>query len=278
MKVIKAKYAGACYGVQRAIDMAYGAIQKNEITHSLGPLIHNPMLVEKLESRGVNVANSVEDVSAGTLILRSHGVVPAILKRATEKNLDIVDATCPHVSKAQKAAMHLSENCATVIIVGEQHHPEVQSLEAYVVESGGVSVVVTNPKELPDALNEPVGVVVQTTQPESSLNLILDELESRNITPVVKNTICFATRQRQDAAVVLAGQVDAVVVIGGKNSSNTSKLFKICKEICSKSYHIESSSELDPAWFENCETVGICAGASTPDEQIQALVQALEKI
>ena len=278
MKVIKAKYAGACYGVQRAIDMAYGAIQENEVAHSLGPLIHNPMLVKKLESHGVSVANSVEDVSSGTLILRSHGVVPAILKRAKEKNLDIVDATCPHVSKAQKAAMQLSKNCATVVIVGEQHHPEVQSLEAYVVESGGVSVVVTNPIELPDVLKEPVGVVVQTTQPEASLNLILEELEIRKITPVVKNTICFATRQRQDAAVVLAKQVDAVVVIGGKNSSNTSKLFKICKENCDRSYHIESLDELDPEWFENCEIVGVCAGASTPEEQIQSLIHALETI
>ncbi|MEG0324751.1 MAG: 4-hydroxy-3-methylbut-2-enyl diphosphate reductase [Raoultibacter sp.] len=278
MKVVRARHAGACYGVQRALDMAYAAICDGGTAHTLGPLIHNPQVVQKLEERGVKVAESLNDISEGIVIIRSHGVVPQVKIDAAAKGLPIIDATCPHVARAQKAAAGLAEDGYQVIAVGEAGHPEVEGMKAHAEVSGNTCIVVASPDELPDEIEEPVGIVVQTTQSREALDAVVEALVKRGIEPQVKNTICFATRQRQEAAAELAERVDALVIIGGRNSSNTTRLYDICKAICPRSYHVESSDEIDPVWFEGCDEIGVTAGASTPEDQIEDVIAYLERL
>lgn len=278
MKVIQAKHAGACYGVQRALDMAYAAVCDGNKAYTLGPLIHNPQVVEGLKERGVVVADSVEDIDEGIVIIRSHGVVPRTKKAAEEKGLPIIDATCPHVARAQRAAAALAEEGYEIIVVGEAGHPEVEGMTAYAEEAGGNVIIVGNADELPRELKEPIGVVVQTTQAKENLDAIVEALEERGLKPYVKNTICFATRQRQEAAAELAKEVDALVVIGGRNSSNTTRLHDICKMYCERSYHIETPHEIDPSWFDGCTEVGVTAGASTPENQIEDVIEYIESL
>lgn len=278
MRVVRAKFAGACYGVQRALDMAYATILDETPAFTLGPLIHNPQVVEQLAKHGIEVVSNIEEVEDAFIIIRSHGVVPQIKAAAEDKGLPIIDATCPHVARAQKAAATLADQGYNVIIVGESGHPEVEGMTAYAQQAGGNVIVVASADELPTDLVEPIGIVVQTTQAKESLEVVVGELEKRGFHPLVKNTICFATRQRQDAAAELADEVDALVVIGGRNSSNTTRLYDICKARCEKSYHVERPEEIDPAWFEGCEIIGVTAGASTPEDQIEAVIEYLETL
>ncbi len=278
MKVVKARHAGACYGVQRALDMADVTIHDGLPAYTLGPLIHNPKVVELLEKSGVTAIDGVEGIDAGIVIIRSHGVVPHVKNAAEEKGLTIIDATCPHVARAQKAAEALASAGYRVIIVGEAGHPEVEGMRAYAQEAGAAVLVVAGADELPDAIEEPIGIVVQTTQAKENLDGVVEALEGRGLHPQVKDTICFATRQRQEAAAELAAEVDAIVVIGGRNSSNTTRLYEICKARCERSYHVEGPEEIDPEWFEGCSAVGVTAGASTPEDQIDAVIGYIESL
>ena len=275
MKVIRAKHAGVCYGVERALDMAQAAMMDDETTYTLGPLIHNPKVVEKLSAHGVQVANDVDDIDSGIVVIRSHGVEPSVLDCLNAKGLTVIDATCPHVAKAQRAAAELRDLGGTVLVIGRAEHPEVRGLCGH---AGNAAVVVAGVDEIPAELSEPVGIVVQTTESKEKLGAVVEALRSRGIEPVVKNTLCFATRQRQDSAAMLAEEVDAIVVIGGKNSSNTTHLFEICKAHCPRSFFVESVDELDAVWFDGCETVGVTAGASTPEDQIDEVVDYLETL
>lgn len=325
MKVIRSKHAGACYGVQRALDMAQVAVLDGGDAHTLGPLIHNPKVVSELEASGVHVAESVDDIESGIVIIRSHGVTAEVHEVLDQRGLSVIDATCPHVARAQQAAEELAREGRFVVVVGEAGHPEVEGLVSWARRAGdgragdadgrsgrcleehagdGASrasdfcghadgagdgacakdagcgtvrvAVVSSPNDLPADIADSVGIVVQTTQTRGALDAVVAALHERGIEPEVRNTICFATRQRQEAAAKLAEQVDAVVVIGGRNSSNTTRLAEICAGICRNTHHIESADELDPAWFADCETVGVTAGASTPEPHIHAVEEALE--
>lgn len=278
MKVIRAKHAGACYGVQRALDMAQVSVMDGGEAYTLGPLIHNPRVVSELESCGVHVAAGVDDIEAGIVIIRSHGVTAEVHAEVERRGLSVIDATCPHVARAQQAAEDLARQGCHVVVVGEAGHPEVEGLVSWARRAGGEVCVVADPGNVPADLEEPVGIVVQTTQTRESLDSVVDALHARGIEPEVRNTICFATRQRQNAAAKLAEQADAIVVIGGRNSSNTTRLAEICSAICENTHHVESADELDPVWFAGCETVGVTAGASTPEAHIEAVVRALEKM
>lgn len=244
------------------------------IVYTLGPLIHNPQVVSELRLRGVLVADTVADAPSGTLVIRSHGVAPSVIQEAQAKGLLVIDATCPHVAKAQRAAKKLQEQGYQVLIVGGLGHPEVESIKAY---AGDKALVVQEPADLPETFDSPkIGVVVQTTQTEQNLAAVVDALHARGIEPVVHSTICSATRQRQEAASELAQKVDVMLVIGGRNSSNTTRLTQLCQKVCPHTYHIEQASELDPTWFTGAQTVGITAGASTPEDQITTVEQALK--
>ena len=278
MNVVLAENAGACYGVQRALDMAYEAAASEGPVHTFGQLIHNPGVVADLEKIGVHVADNLDDVETGTLIIRSHGVTPDVYERLAERELNVVDATCPHVARAQKAAADLANEGCRVIVVGEKGHPEVEALRAYAKREGMKVDVVLSADEVPDGLRAPIGIVVQTTQRRETLDAVVEAVRAQGIEPVVKKTICLATRHRQDSADDLAKRVDAMVVIGGRNSSNTTRLAEICEAACPRAFHIESASEIDPAWFEGCETIGVTAGASTPESQIREVVGFLESL
>ena len=279
MRVVRAAYAGACYGVQRALDLALKAVEDGGRVYTLGPLIHNPQVVAQLAERGVRAVDGVEDVAgAGTVVIRSHGVTPAVKRSVAACGLPLVDATCPHVARAQRAAADLAEQGRHVVVVGEAGHPEVEGLVACAREAGASVSVVAGPDDLPDTLDGPVGVVVQTTQTREVLDAVVAALEQRGVQLLVKNTICFATRQRQEAAAALADEVDAIVVIGGRNSSNTSRLADICAAACPRTRHIESPDEIDPAWLAGCGAGGVTAGASTPEGQIDAVAAFLEAL
>lgn len=278
MRVLRATYAGACYGVQRALDMALEAAEDGESAVTLGPLIHNPQVVADLAARGISAVEDADAVCEGSVIIRSHGVTPEVHRRVEERGLPIIDATCPYVARAQKAAAKLAASCGCVVVVGEEGHPEVEGLVAYAREAGGEVVVAAGSSDLPATLQAPVGVVVQTTQMRETLEAVVAELQARGITARVKDTICFATQQRQEAAAELADGVDAIVVIGGRNSSNTTRLADICFAACPRTHHIEAPDEIDPAWFAGCAVVGVTAGASTPETQIAAVVERLEAL
>lgn len=287
MKVVRAEQAGACYGVQRALDLALEAVEGGGSACTLGPLIHNPRVVARLEDHGVRAVGALDAALPGeTVIIRSHGVTPQVKRSVADRGLPMVDATCPHVARAQKAAANLAGQGMHVIVVGEEGHPEVEGLVACAKEACAAAgadpdsrvTVAATPADLPQILHEPVGVVVQTTQTRAALDAVLQALRDRNIQPTVKDTICFATRQRQEAAARLADEVDAFVVIGGRNSSNTTRLADICRARCPRTHHVESPDELDPAWFENCQVIGVTAGASTPEDQIAAVEAALRRL
>ncbi len=276
MRVEVARYAGVCYGVERALRLAEEAAESGKVVHTLGPLIHNPQAVDALQAKGVAVAACLDEVDSGTLVIRSHGVDPAIIASAQDKGLDVVDATCPHVSKAHDAAGELRADGYAVVIVGEADHPEVEGIMAH---AGGEAVVVEDVDELPDRLpSRRVGVVVQTTQSESLLEAVVAALVPRVTELRVYNTICSATVKRQRSAAELAESVDVVVVVGGHNSGNTTRLVEICREINPRTYHVETPGELDRGWFVGANSVGVAAGASTPDQQMRGVVDAIESM
>jgi len=278
MKVVLAENAGACYGVQRALDMAHEAAAGEGPVCTLGQLIHNPGVVADLARAGVRVADTPDDVAAGTVVIRSHGVTPDVHEALAARDLVVVDATCPHVARAQKAAADLANDGCRVLVVGEAGHPEVEALRAYAKREGMKADVVLAPEDVPDDLRAPIGVVVQTTQRRENLDAIVDTIRAQGIEPDVKRTICSATRLRQDAAAELSERVDAMVVIGGKNSSNTTRLAEICAATCARAFHVESADEIEASWFDGCSSVGVTAGASTPEDQIQDVVSLLESL
>lgn len=278
MKVVLAKNAGACYGVQRALDIAHEAAGGDGPVYTLGQLIHNPGVVAELDAAGVHVANAPEDIESGTVVIRSHGVTPDVHEALKARGLNVVDATCPHVARAQNAAAELASRGCRVIVVGEAGHPEVLGLCAYAKLEGAKVDVVPSPGDVPADLHPPIGIVVQTTQRRENLDAVVEAVRAQGIEPDVKRTICTATRLRQDAAEQLARNVGVMVVIGGRNSSNTTRLAEICRNAETQTHHIESVDEIDPSWFEGCELVGVTAGASTPESQIAAVVEYLERL
>ena len=286
MEIHVARPAGTCYGVERALKLAREAAReaKGAPVASLGELIHNPQAVDTLRLIGVDVVDSLDDLPKScedvesTLIIRSHGVAPSVIEEAQARGAQVVDATCPHVARVQEAAEKLSDEGFTVLIVGEPDHPEVFGIHA---RAGKKSHVITGASDLPllkDLAKERVGVVIQTTQTADALNEVVEELRDKVAELRVVNTICNATTRRQQAAEALAHQVDVMIVVGGHNSGNTRRLYEISKEVCPRSYHIETSAELEDSWFIGAKKVGITAGASTPEDQLKSVIAKIGKI
>jgi 4-hydroxy-3-methylbut-2-enyl diphosphate reductase len=275
VEIVVARYAGYCYGVERALRTTEEALEGAVgPVASLGPIIHNPRVVKQLEERGVAVVETAEQATSGTLIVRTHGVPPGVAQRARERRLQVVDATCPFVAVAQRKAASLKDAGYAVVILGERDHPEVAGLQGF---AGEGAVVVEDAAGLPlDRLRgKRVGLVVQTTQTRANLASVAAALAPVAREMLVYNTICDATEKRQDAACELAAEVDVVVVVGGRNSANTARLAQLCRVIEPRTHHIESAAELRPEWFAGASRVGVTAGASTPDEEIEATVLAL---
>jgi 4-hydroxy-3-methylbut-2-enyl diphosphate reductase len=263
MKLLVAKSAGFCFGVKRAMDMALEAAKKYpKDLYTLGPLIHNPQAVKFLEELGVKVKNRIENIPKGTVIFRSHGVSLRDLKKAREKRLHIIDATCPIVKKAQFFAKFLYRHGYTVLIVGDPHHPEVETIQSDIKD--GVEVVedVKGVQRLGPW--EKLGIIAQTTQSFHLFKEVVTISLEKAKEVRVFNTICHATTIRQQEAVEIAKKVECMIVIGGYNSGNTQRLAAICREIQPYTYTIETFKELNPKWLVGREKIGITAGASTP--------------
>ncbi len=263
MKIVVAKTAGFCFGVKRAIDIAFKiAMEKRKGVYTLGPIIHNPQVVERLKDKGIIPIENIKakkDIRA--LIIRTHGITLQLLKEITSMGCEIIDATCPFVKKAQHYAKLLNEDNYQVVILGEKNHPELQSLMSYASDN---AIVVDGKTPLPKLRNK-VGIIVQTTQPLDTLQKVLyDALEHSNEIKVY-NTICNSTALRLRETEKMARKVDVMFVVGGKNSANTTQLTRLCKSLSVPTYHIETASEIKGEWIKRAKKLGITAGASTPE-------------
>lgn len=261
VKIITAKRAGFCFGVKRAVDMAFNTAQNNSNVYTLGPIIHNPQVIEKLRSEGVEPTSGIDVGNINVLIIRTHGVPCGVLEKLGQKTYKVIDATCPFVKKAQQYAKLLNEAGYQVVIIGDKEHPEVKGLMSY---AGKDVVVINRGKKLPKLKNK-VGVVVQTTQPLSLLKEIMLDMLERVKEIKVYNTICNSTALRLKETKQMAKAVDMVLVVGGKNSANTTQLANLCNSMSVLTYHIETASEIKETWFSGVKSIGITAGASTPD-------------
>lgn len=269
--------AGFCFGVKRAIDIAIKTSKQQKDVYTLGPLIHNPQEVKRLENIGIKPIEDINDLTSGTLIYRSHGVTTDESREAIGKGLNIVDATCPFVTRSQKLVKTLIRKGFHVVIVGDVKHPEVKSLLSYA--SPANVTVVKNPEELPPAWNsKKLAVLAQTTQSMENFKKIVSRLIDNTFELVIYNTICDATKIRQDESATLAKMVDVMFVIGGFNSSNTNKLANICKAINPKTYHIEYKDQIRKEMLINVKKIGITAGASTPTWLIKDVLKRLREM
>lgn len=272
-----AEQAGYCFGVRRALDMAKERLsQQGKKVYSIGPIIHNPQVVEEFRKKGLTPVESLEGIDEGVLIIRSHGVEKDILEEARRKGLVVVDATCPFVKNAQRLARRLSEDGYQLVIVGEEAHPEVKGILSF---AGDGAIVVSNAEQLKDKpVGAKVGVLAQTTQAKENLIDVVKSLLDSVYECRVYNTICNATASRQSAAVELAGAVDVMFVVGGKNSANTARLAELCRMAGTPTYQIEIPPEITPEMIEGKQRIGITAGASTPRSQVDAVKKALERL
>ena len=246
MEVILADDYGFCYGVKRAIKTALSNVDLSRRVCTLGPIIHNPQMVKSLADKGIGVVETVEDMDCGKIIIRSHGVGPSVYEKIQAKGLELADATCPHVKKAQMSAKTLADEGFKVIIIGEKDHPEVKSIKEWAGEN---SLVLCTEEEAQAVDFMPrMGIVAQTTFSADSFNKIVSILLNKSYDIRILRTICTATDKRQSAAIKLARQVDLMIVIGGRNSANTTRLAQICAEHCAV-HHIETADELQNDWF-----------------------------
>ena len=275
MNVELAKTAGFCFGVKRAVDTVYQQIEqyRGEKIFTYGPIIHNEEVIKDLRSHGVEVLNDEEELKtadADVVVIRSHGVAKYIYDIMEERGITCVDATCPFVKKIHKIVAEKSAEGSYIVIVGNGEHPEVQGIRGW---AGEQVTVVQTPEdaerfELPDK-DQKVCIVAQTTFNYNKFKELVEIISKKRYDIVVLNTICNATKERQTEARQIAARVDAMVVIGDKRSSNTQKLFEICKEECLNTYYIQTLDDLDINQLRSVETVGITAGASTPNKIIE---------
>ncbi len=280
-EMIVAQHAGFCFGVKRAINLAEEALKdKKGRILSIGPLIHNPQEVKRLEEKGLRLLKDDGELLQGDkVIVRSHGIPPQKEKELLSKGVQIIDATCPFVKAVHEAVIKLCKEGYFVVIVGEKNHPEVVGALGYLQECGGRGVVVENKEDLREVLGKDrVGVVAQTTQNEQFFKEVVGEIALWTRELKVINTICNATSERQEDVYSLAPQVDVMIIIGGKNSGNTRRLYEIAKSLNPNSYHIETSQELKREWFERAKRIGITAGASTPDWIIEEVVSKIREL
>ncbi|MBN2704850.1 MAG: 4-hydroxy-3-methylbut-2-enyl diphosphate reductase [Deltaproteobacteria bacterium] len=275
--------AGFCFGVRRAVNLAEEAPQKYPglKIRTLGPIIHNPQVVTQLAEIGVAQVNSIDELDSGVVIVRSHGITRQLTQQLQEQpSLTIIDATCPFVRRAQEIVAQMSADGYLVIIIGEPEHPEVTGLISY--GRPETTLVISRPEDLPaDLINNTklsprIALLAQTTQSQQVYHEVISALLARKGELRCFNTICTATSDRQSEALRLAESCDLMLVIGGRNSANTNRLFALCREKQSSSYHIETASDLHPEWFKDKRIIGISAGASTPQWLIDEVCQKLK--
>ena len=274
MNVILAKSAGFCFGVKRAVKTVYEETEKaGKPIYTFGPIIHNEEVVTDLEKKGVKVVNSVEELKelpVGTVIIRSHGVEKSVYEQIEKMGFDIVDATCPFVLKIHRLVEKHSKEGCHIVIIGNDSHPEVIGIKGW---SNKEHTTVISSKEEAISFkmsdNRRICIVSQTTFNYNKFQELVEIISKKGYDIIVLNTICNATEERQTEAAEIAAKVDAMIVIGGKSSSNTQKLFEICKSECENTYYIQTMKDLDLLCFKSVDNVGITAGASTPNNIIE---------
>ena len=279
MQVKVAKSAGFCFGVKRAVEMVYKEAETGKKVYTLGPIIHNEQVVQDLEQKGVRVIDTPEELSKAedaTVIIRSHGISADVYHQLEDKKVRIVDATCPFVSKIHRIVEKKYQEGSCIVIVGNANHPEVEGINGW---CNGAATVIGSVSEAENYSQEPARklcVVAQTTFNYKKFDKMVEIIAKKRYDIVVVNTICNATNERQVEARKIAAESDAMIVIGGRNSSNTQKLYEICKEECKHTYYIQQLEDLDLEKLQTCRNVGITAGASTPNniiEEVQAECQ-----
>ena len=278
MQVLLADEYGFCFGVERAVEMVEEAVAAGETVRSLGPLIHNKQEMQRLAHDGVTTIDSPVQITRGeTAVIRAHGVTPQVQKELEEMASKVVDATCPFVTRVQKLAARAAAEDRHVVIVGAPDHPEMIGVKGYAPDH---AFIIRDESELDllPRLRRPL-VVSQTTIKSKTFFDTAEAIKTKTDDQVeIVNTICSATRDRQEAARALAGMVDAFYIIGGRHSSNSVKLLAVCKEQCERSFLIETEEEINPTDLIGSTKVGVTAGASTPEWLIQKVVKHLEAI
>lgn len=273
MKVVIAKTAGFCFGVKRAVEQVYEQVSKSDQqVYTYGPIIHNEEVVRDLEEKGVIVLNTEEELSritAGIVIIRSHGVGKYVYDMMEINGINVIDATCPFVKKIHRIVQKQNAAGRQVIIIGNEKHPEVQGIRGWGRED---TLVIEEPEEieqLPVSTEEKLCIVAQTTFNYNKFQDLVEKISKKGYDITVLNTICNATQERQVEAKRIASEVDTMIVIGGKHSSNTQKLFEICQRECENTYFIQTLGDLNPECVNSVRSVGITAGASTPKQIIE---------
>ncbi len=281
MEIRLAKTAGFCFGVERAVNTVYEEIEKgHEPISTYGPIIHNENVVADLERKGVTVLpedlDHYENLS-GTVVIRSHGVSRAVCDSLKQPGVHLVDATCPFVKKIHRIVEKQGNDGNVVLIAGDANHPEVQGIIGWC--TGPVHIIKNYEdfEKIPDLCDKMITLVAQTTFNYKKFRDLVAKIQEKGYDINVLNTICNATQERQEEAKQIAASVDGMIVIGGKNSSNTQKLFEICKKECNNTYHVQSADDLKDEWLHGLQVVGITAGASTPKniiEEVQTHVRS----
>lgn len=280
MELITAKTAGFCFGVNRAIDTVYEEVSKSDSIYTFGPIIHNEEVVNDLQRKGVKVLEPIEEIcklSQGTVIIRSHGISKKVYDQISANDrIRIVDCTCPFVQRIHKIVNEASRNNRDVIIVGDQGHPEVEGIKGW---ADGACYIINNKQDAENLILESkrkITIVAQTTYNEKKFQEIVDIFTKKEYDTTVVNTICSATHERQLEAYEIAGKVDSMIVIGSQSSSNSKKLFEICKQKCEDTIFIQTVNDLGGKIKGDAKTIGITAGASTPKniiEEVQSYVR-----
>ena len=278
MKVLLADEYGFCFGVERAVEMVEEALSEGNTVRALGPLIHNDQEMSRLAKRGVATISEPVQIKRGeTAVIRAHGVTPQVEAELREKASKVVDATCPFVTKVQKLASRAAKQDRHVVVVGNPDHPEMIGVFGYAPEHTFVISDVAEVARLP-RLNNPLVVSQTTIKLQNFLDVAEAVKQKAEGETQIVNTICSATRDRQDAARALAGEVDAFYIIGGRHSSNSRKLLAVCLEQCKKSFLIETEDEINTEDLRGVEKVGVTAGASTPNWLIEKITKRLKEI
>ena len=276
MKIELAKSYGFCYGVKRAIKIA----EEHPGSATLGPLIHNKDEIERLKNNfNVDLVENLDEaLKYDTLVIRTHGITKDRLKYLKQNGKKIINATCPYVTTPQQIVEKMSKEGYTIVIFGDKNHPEIQGVASYSVDPERTFTILSTDELIGLPLGSKVAVVAQTTRKPQQYKEIVAALTVRVAELRVFNTICNATFENQDAAAELAKKCDIMVIVGGKNSSNTKQLYSICKSYLNDCYHIENESELQKSWFDGKTHCGISAGASTPDWVIKNVINKIEEL
>jgi 4-hydroxy-3-methylbut-2-enyl diphosphate reductase len=282
MEIVLASEMGFCFGVRRAVEMMEEATHERGPMVSLGSVVHNPQVVGKLKERGLDVVSSVEEVSGRPVAITAHGVSESVVRELEARGVPIVDTTCPIVTRSQQWAKRLVEDGFAVIVFGDPNHKEVRGVLGW---ADGKAYAVTSVDEidnLPDEMPSRVGVLSQTTETEGHfaefVRTLLEKRMDRISELRVINTLCNATTSQQAAAEELAHKVDLMFVIGGKESANTRHLAEVAREQGVETFHVESAQDIQPEWLQGHDRVGVTAGASTPDDAVQAVVTRLREL